>query len=167
MHAGQHPKIHPALPVITVGADDELTARRAYESGSDHHLAHNSGYLLLRAVLAAITRRTLDNVNSGHLHVGQIHVDLTARTVTVAGTPVHVSRLEFELLTNCTTATGRPAPITAGNDGKTTPAIERSPAVPNGVRHPWPAARQRPEKPVPQGVMVFKRGGRDDLRTLQ
>jgi DNA-binding response OmpR family regulator len=33
-----------------------------------------------------------------HLHAGAIDVDLTTRTVTVADTPAHVSRLEFELL---------------------------------------------------------------------
>jgi DNA-binding response OmpR family regulator len=34
----------------------------------------------------------------GTLRVGEIHVDLAARSVHVAGTTVHVSRLEFELL---------------------------------------------------------------------
>jgi DNA-binding response OmpR family regulator len=33
-----------------------------------------------------------------HLHAGAITVDLTAKTVAVADTPVHVSRLDFELL---------------------------------------------------------------------
>jgi len=32
-------RIHPAQPVITLGADDELSTLRAYEAGSDHHLA--------------------------------------------------------------------------------------------------------------------------------
>jgi two-component system response regulator AdeR len=84
--------------VVTFGADDELTVLRAYESGSDHHLAEHSGYLLLRAVLATLTRRTLQTITSRHLHVGQIHIDLAARTVDVADTPVCLSRLEFELL---------------------------------------------------------------------
>src|SRR4051794_35299706 len=38
LRAGEHPGIHPAQPVITLGADNELTVLRAYESGSDHHL---------------------------------------------------------------------------------------------------------------------------------
>jgi CheY-like chemotaxis protein len=45
----EHARIHPSQPVITLGGDDELTVLRAYESGSDHHLAHSCGYLLLRA----------------------------------------------------------------------------------------------------------------------
>jgi DNA-binding winged helix-turn-helix (wHTH) protein len=78
--------------------DDELTILRAYESGSDHHLADHAGYLLLRAVLATLTRRTLETITSRHLQIGQIHIDLAARTVDVDDTPAGLSRLEFELL---------------------------------------------------------------------
>jgi DNA-binding response OmpR family regulator len=73
--------------VITLGDDDELAVLRAYESGSDHHLADSSGYLLLRAVLATLTRRTLQTITSRHLQIGQIHIDLAARTVDVNDTP--------------------------------------------------------------------------------
>jgi DNA-binding response OmpR family regulator len=36
-----------------------------------------------------------------HPQVDDIHIDLVARTVDVAGAMVHVSRLEFELLVKC------------------------------------------------------------------
>ena len=98
VRTGRHPRVHPGLPVITLGADDELTTLRAYESGSDHHLPDSTGYVLLRAVIASLIRRVLEETSVRHLHAGAITVDLTAKTVTVAGTPVHVSRLEFELL---------------------------------------------------------------------
>jgi two-component system OmpR family response regulator len=98
VRAGEHPRIHPGLAVITLGATDELTVLRAYESGSDHHLSGDSGYLLLRAVLASVTRRALETVTSRHLHVGEIHIDRAARSVDVAGLVVELSRLEFELL---------------------------------------------------------------------
>ena len=98
IRAGEHPRIHPGQPVITIGNSDELTALRAYESGSDHHLPDSTGYVLLRAVLASVARRTLQDVSARHLHVGDIHVDLAARTVDVAGTVVRVSRLEYALL---------------------------------------------------------------------
>jgi two-component system KDP operon response regulator KdpE len=98
IRADEHPRIHPGQPVVTLGPDDELTVLRAYESGSDHHLADSCGYLLLRAILAAVTRRTLETITSRHLHVGQIHIDLAARAVDVAGQAVCLSRLEFELL---------------------------------------------------------------------
>jgi DNA-binding response OmpR family regulator len=60
VRAGQHPRIHPAIAVITLGATDELSVLRAYDSGSDHHLPQHSGYLLLRAVLTAVLRRTFE-----------------------------------------------------------------------------------------------------------
>jgi DNA-binding response OmpR family regulator len=71
---------------------------RAYESGSDHHLVHGAGYLVLRAILASVVRRALEDITTRYLQAGEIHVDLAARSVEVAVTPVHVSRLEFELL---------------------------------------------------------------------
>ena len=98
IRAGEHPRIHPGLPVITLGAGDDLTILRAYACGSDHHLTEATGYLVLRAVLASVARRSFEEVTSRYLRVGEIHVDLAARSVHVAGTTVHVSRLEFELL---------------------------------------------------------------------
>jgi DNA-binding response OmpR family regulator len=98
IRAGEHPRIHPAQPVITMGADDELTVLRAYETGSDHHLPDTTGYLLLRAVLASVLRRTVNTLTSRHLHVAGMHIDLAARTVDVAGTVVCLSPIEFELL---------------------------------------------------------------------
>jgi DNA-binding response OmpR family regulator len=99
IRAGEHSRIHPAQPVITLGADNELTVLRAYENGSDHHLPDTAGYLLLRAVLASVLRRTVETVTSRHLHVAGMHIDVAARTVEVAGTVVCLSPLEFELLT--------------------------------------------------------------------
>jgi DNA-binding response OmpR family regulator len=98
IRAGEHPSIHCGQPVVTIGADDELTVLRAYESGSDHHLADSTGYVLLRAVLSSVARRALGSVTSRHLQVGAMHIDLAARSVEVAGTIVYLSPLEFELL---------------------------------------------------------------------
>ena len=81
-----------------LGAGDELTVLRAYESGSDHHLVHGTGYLVLRAVLTSVVRRALEEITTRYLQASEIHIDLAARSVGVAGTPVHLSRLEFELL---------------------------------------------------------------------
>jgi DNA-binding response OmpR family regulator len=98
VRAGKHPRVHPGVAVVTLGGDDELAALRAYESGSDHHLPADTGYVLLRAVIASLIRRVLEESSVRHLHAGAITVDLTAKTVTVANSPVHVSRLEYELL---------------------------------------------------------------------
>jgi DNA-binding response OmpR family regulator len=98
LRGGEHPRIHPGLPVITLGAGDELTTLRAYESGSDHHLPDDTGYVLLRAVLRSVVRRAFENLTARHVQAGDISIDLSARSATVAGTVVHLSRLEFELL---------------------------------------------------------------------
>jgi DNA-binding response OmpR family regulator len=98
LRGSEHPRVHPGLPVITIGAGDELTTLRAYESGSDHHLPDNTGYVLLRAVLRSVVRRAFEDLTARHLQAGDIHLDLAARSATVAGTVVHLSRLEFELL---------------------------------------------------------------------
>jgi len=98
VRAGKHPRVHPGLAVVTLGAGDELSALRAFESGSDQHLPVDTGYVLLRAVIASLIRRILEDSSVRHLQAGAITVDVTAKTVTVADTQVHVSRLEFELL---------------------------------------------------------------------
>jgi DNA-binding response OmpR family regulator len=98
VRGGQHQRIHPGLPVITIGAGDELTTLRAYESGSDHHLPDDTGYVLLRAVLRSVIRRTFEDLAARYLQVGEIAVDLAARSASVGRTVVHLSRLEFELL---------------------------------------------------------------------
>jgi two-component system OmpR family response regulator len=98
LRSGEHPQIHPGLPVITLGAGDELTALRAYESGSDHHLPESTGYVLLREVLTSVVRRAFEDLTPRYLQAGEIHVDLAPRSVDVAGTVVRLSRLEFELL---------------------------------------------------------------------
>jgi DNA-binding response OmpR family regulator len=85
--------------VITLGATDELSILRAYQAGSDHHLPANSSYLILRAVIDTITRRTAEHVTSRHIHVEALHIDTAARTADVNGTPIDLGRKEFEILT--------------------------------------------------------------------
>lgn len=98
IRAASQQRIHPAQPVVTLGTDDQLAALHAYEAGSDHHLADSADYLIVRAVIGAITRRTIDDVTSRHLHIGALHIDMAARTADVDGTPVELSRLQFDLL---------------------------------------------------------------------
>jgi len=100
LRAGElHTRVHPAQPVITVGESDEVATLRAYEAGSDHHLESDTSYLVLRAVVAALARRTLQEVTSRHVHVGELHIDTAARTADVDGTPVKLTRTGFTLLT--------------------------------------------------------------------
>ena len=99
LRAGQlHTRVHPAQPVITLGAAGELSTLRAYEAGSDHHLAEDSAYLVVRAVIDAVARRTVEQITSRHMHIGALHIDTAARSADVNGTEVKLSQTEFELL---------------------------------------------------------------------
>jgi DNA-binding response OmpR family regulator len=98
LRAGQLPRVHPNQPVITLGQTDELSTLRAYDAGSDHHLARDSGYLVLRATIDALLRRIYEELRRRHIYVGDLHIDTAAHLVDVDGTPVRVSRTEYELL---------------------------------------------------------------------
>jgi DNA-binding response OmpR family regulator len=54
--------------------------------------------VLLRAVIASLLRRVLEDSSRRQLHAGGIDVHLTAKIVTVAGQRRARQRLEFELL---------------------------------------------------------------------
>ena len=81
IRADAHTHIHPGQPVITLGGGDEISALRAYDAGSDHHLAASTGYVLLRAVLLTVARRVLHDVTSRHVQVGTLHIDTGAQRV--------------------------------------------------------------------------------------
>jgi DNA-binding response OmpR family regulator len=98
IRAGGHQRVHRDQPIITVGAGDELTVLRAYEAGSDHHLSHDTGYVVTRAVIAAVVRLALRDTLSRHVHIGSLHIDAAARSADVDGAPVHLTRVEFDLL---------------------------------------------------------------------
>ncbi|MGH2941279.1 MAG: winged helix-turn-helix transcriptional regulator [Solirubrobacteraceae bacterium] len=91
-------RAHPAQPIVTLGDCGELATLRAYEAGSDHHVPVNAAYLVLRAILATVTRRAAADLARRHLRAGELHVDTAARTASVAGMPVRLSRTEYGLL---------------------------------------------------------------------
>ena len=90
----------PEIPTITLAplvGEGELGALRAYEAGSDHHLDAGAGYLLQRAVLDAVARRTRGTTCRVH-RVGAIEIDTATREVRVAGELVELSGMEYALL---------------------------------------------------------------------
>jgi DNA-binding response OmpR family regulator len=94
------PHAWPEVPTITLApliGDDELDALRAYEAGSDHHLADGAGYLHQRAVLRALARRARGVTHRVH-RVGPIEINTASREVRVAGATVELSPTEFSLL---------------------------------------------------------------------
>ena len=110
---GLHPRVHPRQPVVTIWAADEVSTLRAYDAGSDHHLPTDSGYLVVRAVIAAVTRRVLEPVVAERLQMGALHIDVATRTVDIAGTTIEATNLEFELLRHLA---ARPARVFAKDE---------------------------------------------------
>jgi DNA-binding response OmpR family regulator len=88
------------VPVIVATArDDEAEIVRALDSGADDYLVKPFGAAQLEARVRAVLRRSGDGATrTALLRMGGLHLDLTARTVTVDGAPVELTPREFDLL---------------------------------------------------------------------
>ena len=89
-----------ALLVVVLSADaSELAELRAFREGCDDYLRKPVGYPMLLARVHASVRRS----RGGRIRrrrIGALEIDALQRRVTVAERPVHVSRMEFELLSH-------------------------------------------------------------------
>jgi len=83
----------PDLPALVLGAGGELDVLRAFDAGADDVVVRGVGYLELRARLRALLRR--------------LEIDTASRTALLAGRPLSLSRLEFELLARLASAPDR------------------------------------------------------------
>ncbi len=165
-----HVRVHPAQPVVTLGAADRLALLHAYEAGSDHHLASDTDYLVVRAVIATITRRTADEQTDRHFHVGALHIDTVARTVDYDGQPIRLSALQYALLcrlasdpsqvftgVKSSAASGTPGPTAQAARWTTTPATcAGACAFRSTRRDPQRVGRRLP--PRPRGLTRWPRG---------
>lgn len=89
----------PSLGVIVLSVRaGELDTLRAFDVGADDFLAWPAHYLVLRARLRALLWRSAGAPAPRRVSVGVLHIDGVTRTVTLAGRPVRLSRLEFDLL---------------------------------------------------------------------
>jgi DNA-binding response OmpR family regulator len=86
------------LPAILLSpAAGQLELLRAFERGADDFIAYPASYMELRARLKALLDRS-ERLPGTRLQVGPLNIDTCAHVVHIAGTPVELCRLEYELL---------------------------------------------------------------------
>ncbi|WP_026423534.1 response regulator transcription factor [Actinokineospora inagensis] len=90
-----------STPVVVMTAHgDERTVVRGLRLGADDYLVKPVRLIELLARIEAVTRRALaaEVTRPGLVQVEDVAVDLDARRVSVAGEPVGLTNLEFEIL---------------------------------------------------------------------
>ncbi|MGZ4254825.1 MAG: response regulator transcription factor [Solirubrobacteraceae bacterium] len=97
LRGGEIPRADSRVPVLVVGVDDDSAAVRYYRAGADVALPSESSGLLVAAGLEALARR-VGPPQARVVRVGSLTVDRDARVAEVAGRPVKLTRLEFDLL---------------------------------------------------------------------
>ncbi len=87
------------VPVIMLTArGDEADRVAGLEIGADDYVAKPFSPRELMARIKAVLRRAGALAEANHLHAGDVEVDLRAREVVVAGSPVKLTQKEFDLL---------------------------------------------------------------------
>ena len=94
-----------ATPIIVVSArDEEIDRVLALELGADDYLVKPFGMRELIARIRAVSRRTQDHPADGPppadttRNVGTLSIDQRSRRVLLAGTEIHLTAKEFDLL---------------------------------------------------------------------
>jgi DNA-binding response OmpR family regulator len=98
LRSGTVLRVDPQLPVVAVGADTDHTALRYYQAGADIALHSTASPLLIKGALDALVSRLELHQHHRLLRVGHLAVDCDARIATVNGSPLTLTRLEFDLL---------------------------------------------------------------------
>jgi two-component system, OmpR family, response regulator len=89
----------PSLPVIMLTAKGDETDRVVgLELGADDYLAKPFSPRELLARLKAVLRRANPDLERQRLSAGEVVLEVETRAVHVAGTPVELTGLEFDLL---------------------------------------------------------------------
>jgi DNA-binding response OmpR family regulator len=87
------------VPVIVITAqDDGGMVVAALDAGADDYVVKPFGLDQIDARMRAVLRRGVQTTEAGPLRVGELVIDPRARTATMAGRPLELSRKEFDLL---------------------------------------------------------------------
>jgi DNA-binding response OmpR family regulator len=89
----------PGLATIVLGCTPGgVDALRAFEAGADDFFSLSAGLLELGARVRALLRRAALRRAPRLIEVGQLSIDVAARSCSVAGIPLLLRRMEFALL---------------------------------------------------------------------
>jgi two-component system, OmpR family, KDP operon response regulator KdpE len=87
------------LPILVLSAvGDEREKVRALDAGADDYVTKPFGTDELLARLRAVLRRSAEVGGTPRLQIGELDIDLSDRSVTRGGDPVHLTPIEFDLL---------------------------------------------------------------------
>jgi two-component system KDP operon response regulator KdpE len=101
-------RVWSALPIIVLSAVGEEEQKiRALQAGADDYVTKPFSPRELMARLQAVLRRARSVADEPVLQAGDIELDLAAHAVRRAGVDVHVTPIEFRLLTALMTRPGR------------------------------------------------------------
>jgi DNA-binding response OmpR family regulator len=137
--------VDPATPLIVLTARvDELHRIRLLDRGGDDVLAKPYSYPELRSRLAALLRRARASHAPRLLRVGELKIDLAARTVEMRGNRVELPAKEYELLR---TLAREPTRVLTKVNFEPRPAEgkgARAPGARGGIGIPFPLGRLWP-----------------------
>jgi two-component system KDP operon response regulator KdpE len=87
------------LPIVVLSAvGDEREKVRALDAGADDYVTKPFGTDELLARLRAVMRRSAEAGGSPRLELGEVVIDLSDRRIERAGTTVHLTPIEYELV---------------------------------------------------------------------
>jgi two-component system KDP operon response regulator KdpE len=96
------------VPILILSArTDEHDKVAALDAGADDYLTKPFGVAELQARVRALLRRTARQTQEPIIRFGDVEVDLSKRTVLRAGEDVHLTPIEYRLLTQLIANAGR------------------------------------------------------------